>query len=887
MLDQLERTETDASRRSFRVHTLARFRLTSSTDREIPVRSRKTRALLAYLAVSGGRVPREQAAALLWSDRGEDQARASLRQTLHELRRLGWGVDVPPVSTDSEFITVPQGRITLDLQLAREHAAAGDLAALATFLSEASAGGRLLGDLDGLDPEFDQWLRQLRAREPSETMDKLVAAAAQGVSTGRFREARALLSSIETLESTREDVVRLQLRLDQIANEPESFERRWERLVRTLAAELGTSPSPCTSALYSELRAGWPAAIQLEQGFAGPPPPPAARRRPGRLLSIALPVVAALGISGAYVFQQPAEQVAVAPSSPPVIAVLRFDGVGNGQPFLASGLWDEVRTALARNTGLRLLGQITTEASAKANLSPTEWKERAGADYVLTGTVRAEGAGFALTVDLTRTSDGLLLWRDTFAGPLDRQSMIANAVEGQLRSRLAPGGGRRAEQIATSSTVHALYSEARSLLSGGTYEDHSRARRLLREAVERDPNYAPAWAALAEAAYLVNAGVVDDAVLREEGRAASRRALELAPNLADAQVAAGLVEGLGSATGLARLRRAVQLDRSHVDAWNWLGDALARQNQAGAALAAYDAAVRLDPLFWPALINMAQTAADLRRPDVIDDLIQRARRARAEPDVLASLRAFRALATGDLSGAAHALSRGALDNEGRARPAALMAWVQTLGRLDLLERLHKVVDCPPWYPALLRGRIEPPSFVDGRAVSPAEFWMSFYFSYAASRSLFNLGKTKQLVTLYRAGFTNADRFIAETRRTQQLTGLAPTLAMALKAEGETGEARYLLAAAEREIGDTRGQLKGEAIADLAAIKAAQGEHARALDLIARAVGQGWLPAGRTKPVDLAEEPAFRDLRALKGFQAVRSAILATAARERDELRART
>ena len=64
------------------------FSLVGTDGAEIPLKSKKAKALLAYLALSPGNTrSREEIMALLWSDRGEAQARASLRQVLVGIRK--------------------------------------------------------------------------------------------------------------------------------------------------------------------------------------------------------------------------------------------------------------------------------------------------------------------------------------------------------------------------------------------------------------------------------------------------------------------------------------------------------------------------------------------------------------------------------------------------------------------------------------------------------------------------------------------------------------------------------------------------------------------------------------------------------------------------------
>ncbi|HEU5286464.1 MAG TPA: hypothetical protein VFU20_08175, partial [Sphingomicrobium sp.] len=72
-----------------RLRCLGRFQLDDSGGAEITPRTRKARALLAFLALSRRPASRDQLADLLWSGRGAEQAKSSLRQAIFELRHLG------------------------------------------------------------------------------------------------------------------------------------------------------------------------------------------------------------------------------------------------------------------------------------------------------------------------------------------------------------------------------------------------------------------------------------------------------------------------------------------------------------------------------------------------------------------------------------------------------------------------------------------------------------------------------------------------------------------------------------------------------------------------------------------------------------------------------
>jgi adenylate cyclase len=127
-----------------RLKIFGRFRAEDGLGSELPIKSKKARALLAYLALPPGKPrSREELMALLWSERGDEQARGSLRQALSGLRR-DLGDDLAKV------LSVADDAISLDSDnVAVEPAAPGD---------------ELLEGLHINDPAFDEWLRDARLR---------------------------------------------------------------------------------------------------------------------------------------------------------------------------------------------------------------------------------------------------------------------------------------------------------------------------------------------------------------------------------------------------------------------------------------------------------------------------------------------------------------------------------------------------------------------------------------------------------------------------------------------------------------------------------------------------------------------------------------------------
>jgi TolB-like protein len=127
-----------------RLTIFGRFRAADALGNEIPIKSRKSRALLAYLALPPGKErSREEVMALLWSDRGDEQARSSLRQALSGLRKELGERSLGVLQITDESLALDPGLVAVE---------------------PASPGDVLLAGLHINDPAFDEWLRDERLR---------------------------------------------------------------------------------------------------------------------------------------------------------------------------------------------------------------------------------------------------------------------------------------------------------------------------------------------------------------------------------------------------------------------------------------------------------------------------------------------------------------------------------------------------------------------------------------------------------------------------------------------------------------------------------------------------------------------------------------------------
>jgi DNA-binding SARP family transcriptional activator/pimeloyl-ACP methyl ester carboxylesterase len=219
----------------------------------LPLRlpTRKAQALLAYMALRPDPAHhRDSLAALLWPDRSDEQARASLRHALYELRRAL--VASPAVLlTEGDTVTVDAGLIDLDVaaftRLLREDTpeALGQAAALYR--------GDLLAGLSLTEEPWEAWLREERARLRELAGDGLARLLAHQRRAGQLDAAVRTASQLLALDPLQEPVHRTLMRLHAGLGQRGAALRQYQHCVSALRSELGVEPEAETRQLYQEI----------------------------------------------------------------------------------------------------------------------------------------------------------------------------------------------------------------------------------------------------------------------------------------------------------------------------------------------------------------------------------------------------------------------------------------------------------------------------------------------------------------------------------------------------------------------------------------------------------------------------------------------------------
>ena len=195
-----------------------------------------------------------------------------------------------------------------------------------------------------------------------------------------------------------------------------------------------------------------------------------------------------------------------AQNAPASIALLPFRNLSSGDPYFAEGIGEEILGQLSREPQFRVAGRSSSREFGP-DADAREVARRLNVEYVVEGSVRKQGDRVRVNADLVRASDGSRLWSDSFDGKLDDifaiQQQIGGAVAGALRRRLVRTPALSGPLV-TNGEAYNLYLTARGLIRTRNKDVFVTSSNLLRDAIKLDPNYAPAWASLAESTYLVD-----------------------------------------------------------------------------------------------------------------------------------------------------------------------------------------------------------------------------------------------------------------------------------------------------------------------------------------------------------------------------------------------
>jgi DNA-binding SARP family transcriptional activator/Flp pilus assembly protein TadD/TolB-like protein len=362
---------------------IGEFRLFAPDGRPLVLASRRARALLGYLALA----PRHSATrarlrGLLWSDRGEAQARASLRQCILAIRNALDAVGLDLMNVSHERVELAVGRLETDVDELRAALARGDIDVVREGL-EMMGEGQLLESLE-IGGLFREWLEQSRAR-----MDQVIAADVLGLiagleSRGQWRGAQALAQAYLARDA-----------LDEAVNA--AVHRAEAALAGPAPPIEGAGGGAASGAAALASDTDWP-----------PSSSPEGRQGSRRLLDA---------------------------QGPPVVTIAAFGAMGEpgGEGPLATVLRDEVISNLSRFQEFRVVTDRRTLDAVVADAP-----EREMDTYALGASLNAGPGQRRVNVRLLRGGERQVIWSRGFFLPEPGASGTVDDIVGRITAAVLP-----------------------------------------------------------------------------------------------------------------------------------------------------------------------------------------------------------------------------------------------------------------------------------------------------------------------------------------------------------------------------------------------------------------------------------------------------------------
>jgi TolB-like protein/lipopolysaccharide biosynthesis regulator YciM len=361
-------------------------------------------------------------------------------------------------------------------------------------------------------------------------------------------------------------------------------------------------------------------------------------RRTGRkivALTIALAVVAA----GLFVYQLVRSKSDTSGSSATAtianksIAVLPFANLSHDpdNAYFAEGVQDEILTRLAKIADLKVISRTSTQKYKSAPDNLRDIAKQLGVANILEGSVQKAADQVRVNVQLINATTDAHLWADIYDRKLTDifavESDITKTIAETLQTKLTGSEKTAIAKRPTANTrAYEFYLRGRFFWNKRTGNGFKTAITYFQQAIDNDPNFALAYAGLADTYVLLPAftwAAPQDAM--PKAKVAAQKALELDNTLAEAHTSLAMVlraYDFDYTQAVVEFKRAIELNPNYAPAHYWFGthvlSALGRFDE---AIAEVKRAIELDPLSLVANVDLGTTYVYARRfDDAIDQL---------------------------------------------------------------------------------------------------------------------------------------------------------------------------------------------------------------------------------------------------------------------------
>jgi TolB-like protein/DNA-binding winged helix-turn-helix (wHTH) protein/Tfp pilus assembly protein PilF len=323
-------------------------------------------------------------------------------------------------------------------------------------------------------------------------------------------------------------------------------------------------------------------------------------------LAVAIPClfISVVYITGHRFNQLTHGEVRLASSSPVRLAVLPFVNLTGDEraDSLCEGMTEEMTSELSRVAPRKLDVIARTSAMHYKNTSESvpEIGRELKVKYVLESSVREFGDRVRVTTELVRASDGGHVWTGEYDRELKdvliMEQELATAVSAEVKVNLAPQASpsrRNARQV--DPEAYRNYLLGRYYWNRRTPANISKSVDYFRQAVREDPNFALAYAGLADSLFFAD----DRPESTLEAKAAARKSMDLDPTLGEPHASLAFItlyRDWDFQLSGQEFRKAIELSPNYATAHHWYAFYLAFTGHLPEAIKELDRALEIDPL---------------------------------------------------------------------------------------------------------------------------------------------------------------------------------------------------------------------------------------------------------------------------------------------------
>ena len=290
------------------------------------------------------------------------------------------------------------------------------------------------------------------------------------------------------------------------------------------------------------------------------------------------------------------------------IAVLPFDNLSRDpdNAYFCEGVQDEILTRLAKVADLKVISRTSTQHFKSTPENLPEIAKKLGVMHILEGSVQKASDQVRVNVQLVNALTDAHLWADTYDRKLTDifavESEIAKTIVDTLQAKLTGSEQHAIAARPTENTeAHQLYLKGRFFWNKRTGNDLKKSIDYFQQAIATDPNYALAYAGIADAYVLLpgfTAGTPRECY--PKAKAAAKKALELDDTLAEAHTSLAMAIWLYDfdfSQAIREFQRAIELNPNYAPAHQQYGNiTLTALGRFDDAIAQGKRAVELDPL---------------------------------------------------------------------------------------------------------------------------------------------------------------------------------------------------------------------------------------------------------------------------------------------------